>query len=152
MVFYYVPQDRIIIPHYYMYIIAGLEATLCFLTATAIIIFRPYKRNIHSFNNMFLLLVLGAFSLYPFYQKSAWYNDTYFKFLILPICGSVVLVVVTPYCVLWLIKKVKAGIAHLISIQHQHYNKNRRNTELQNQVDNEGLLHAPNQSRLVRPV
>ena len=145
MVFYYIPQDR--------NIIAGLEATLCVLTATAIIIFRPYKRNIHSFNNMFLLFVLGAFGLYPFYQKSAWYNATYFKFLILPICGSVVLVVVTPYCVLWLIKKVKAGIVHLISIQHQHYNNNnnRRNTELQNQVDNEGLLHADNQSRLVRP-
>ena len=145
MVFYYVPQDR--------NIIAGLEATLCFLTATAIIIFRPYKRNIHSFNNTFLLLVLGAFGLYPFYQKSAWYNDTYFKFLILPICGSVVLLVVTPYCVLWLIKKVKTGIVHLIPIKHQHYNNNnnRRNTELQNQVDNEGLLHAHNQSRLVRP-
>ena len=157
MVFYYVPQDRSIIRHnyMYMYIIAGLEATLCFLTATAIIIFRPYKRNIHSFNNMFLLLVLGAFGLYPFYEISIslWHNDTYFKFLILPICGSVVLVVVTPYCVLWLIKKVKAGIAHLISIQDQHYNNNnnRRNTELQNQVDNEGLLHAHNQSRLVRP-
>ena len=148
MVFYYVPQDR--------NIIAGLEATLCVLTATAIIIFRPYKRNIHSFNDMFLLLVLGAFGLYPFYsfcQTSAWHNATYFKFLILPICGSVILVVVTPYCVLWLIKKVKAGIAHLMSIQHQHYknNNNRRNTELQNQVDNEGLLHAPNQSRLVTP-
>ena len=148
MVFYYVPQDR--------NIIAGLEATLCVLTATAIIIFRPYKRNIHSFNDMFLLLVLGAFGLYPFYsfcQTSARHNATYFKFLILPICGSVILVVVTPYCVLWLIKKVKAGIAHLMSIQHQHYknNNNRRNTELQNQVDNEGLLHAPNQSRLVTP-
>ena len=144
MVFYYIPQD---------YIIAGLEATLCVLTATAIIIFRPYKRNIHSFNNMFLLLVLGAFSLYPFYQTLPWYNATYFKFLILPICGSVVLVVVTPYCVLWLIKKVKTGIVNLISIQHQHYNNNnnRRNTELQNQVNNEGLLQAHNQSRLVRP-
>ena len=60
---------------------------------------------------------------------------------------------VTPYCVLWLIKKVKTGIVHLIPIKHQHYNNNnnRRNTELQNQVDNEGLLHAHNQSRLVRP-
>ena len=40
-----------------------------------------------------------------------------------------------------------------ISIKHQHYNDNNnsRNTELQNQVNNEGLLHAHNQSRLVRP-
>ena len=141
MVFYYIPQDR--------NIIAGLEATLCVLTATAIIIIRPYKRNIHSFNNMFLLLVLGAFGLYPFYsfcQKSAWHNATYFKFLILPICGSVVLVVVTPYCVLWLIKKVRAGIVHLtvfklISIQ-LYNNNNSKNTKPQNQMNNEDECHV----------
>ena len=143
MVFYYIPHD---------YIIAGLEATLCVLTATAIIIFRPYKRNIHSFNNMFLLFVLGAFGLYPLYsrRKLAEEYDPYYKFFILPLCGFIVILVVTPYCIYWVIKKMRAGYRYLPFFSLRSINHHQRDNEhLDPPEDDDGLL--ADHTRLMNP-
>ena len=139
MTFYYIPPNQ--------NIITGLESTLCVLTATAIIIFRPYTKNIHSFNEIVLILVLGVFSFYPFYpfsHKYPWsFYPTRLDYFVLPLCGSIIVLVVIPYCGVWMIRKCRAGCRYLSSFDMrsiQHANIDSNDSEWLNQPDNESLF------------
>ena len=103
MVFYYIPQ-------YKSLVIPVLEVIVCFLVVITIIIFRPYKRNIHSFNEVLLFMILGVFSCYSFYKNvdidyNHRYENIWFEVVILPVTGVIILFFVIPYCVYWIVKK-----------------------------------------------
>ena len=109
----------VIMPIYYLplyvfpvLLIACFQVILCILFAISVVIFRPYKRDIHSFNEVFLLLVLSIFSfscIYPspsLFQHNTFYNNhPWVLLLVLPVCGFIVLFVVTPYCIWKMIRQ-----------------------------------------------
>ena len=101
MMLYYIPLYL-----FPVVLIASLETVLCVVTATAVMIFRPYKREIHSFNEMCLLLVLGLLSfcyIYPdpssVLQSPKYIDWSWFSLLVLPLCGFIIVFLVAPYCV-----------------------------------------------------
>ena len=109
----------VIMPIYYLplyvfpvLLIACFQVILCILFAISVVIFRPYKRAIHSFNEVLLLLVLGIFSfscIYPspslFQHNKLYNNHPWVLLLVLPVCGFIVLFVVTPYCIWKMIRQ-----------------------------------------------
>ena len=138
MMYYYIPPDDVTIV-----LVACLELALCVLTASAIIIFRPYKRNIHNFNEMILLIVLGTFSLchvYPIPKDT----ETHFWIihLVLPVTYFIVVMVVIPYCLLWIVRKLRCAYRYfsafqMRAIQNGNYGSN---IEVPKQQDEENLL------------
>ena len=76
-------------------------------------IFRPYKRNIHTFNEVFLVASLGAFSWNFFFIIPAFgfYN------IAVPIIGFIICIVVLPYCLVWMCKKCMLGIRYMHSFK-----------------------------------
>ena len=106
MVFYYIPQYKSL-----LFVIPILEVTVCFLVVITIIIFRPYKRNIHSFSEVLLFMILGVFSCYSFYKNADIdynhrYENVWFEEVILPVTGVIILFFIIPYCVYWMVKKL----------------------------------------------
>ena len=97
MTFYYIPLEL-------MQVTAILKVTVCSLYLLAILIFRPYKRNIHNFSEVLLFVLLTGLSVYP-----ALVNDynmfMVFFLLIMPIFGFIIIVLVIPYCLIWMIRK-----------------------------------------------
>ena len=69
-----------------------------------IVIFRPYKRNIHTFNEVFLVAFLGAVSWTGFIPA-----------LPASIIGFIICFVVIPYCLVWMCKKCTLGIRYMNS-------------------------------------
>ena len=71
-----------------------------------IVIFRPYKRNIHTFNEVFLIISLGAVS---------WTGNI----IAVPasIIGFIICFVVIPYCLVWMCKKFTLGIRYMNSFK-----------------------------------
>ena len=74
-----------------------------------LVIFRPYKRNIHTFNEAFIVAFLGVVSsTAPFYMPSpvpASFN------------GFIIFLVVIPYCLIWMCKKCTLGIRYTNSFK-----------------------------------
>lgn len=73
----------------------------CIIIIT-IVIFRPYKRNIYTFNEVFLVASLGA--------------DSWTRFIIavpVSIIGFIICLVVIPYCLVWMCKKCRLGIRYM---------------------------------------
>ena len=104
MLFYYIPQSKSL-----LFVIPVLEVTVCFLVVITILIFRPYKRNIHTFNEVLLFMMLGVFSCYSFYKNAdidynRRYENIWFEVGILPVTCVIILFFVIPYCVYWMVK------------------------------------------------
>ena len=105
MLCYYIPQYK-----HNSFLIPILEIFVCVFTATTILIFRPYKRNIHSFNEVLLFILLGVFSCYFSFRNALnksqeFYSNFWYKALVLPMIGMVVVFVVIPYFFYWMIRK-----------------------------------------------
>ena len=105
MVFYYIPQYKGL-----LFVIPVLEVTVCVLVIITILIFRPYKRNIHSFNEVLLFIVLRIFSCYFSYVNvlSEKLLHFWYRVFILPVIGSIILFLVIPYLVYWMVSKCQA--------------------------------------------
>lgn len=104
MTLYYIPQND-----HTLFIIPVIEASLCALFVCAILVFRPYKRTIHNFIEVFLLLTLGYLSLGYFSGENL---ENYLTYVILTMC-LVVFVMVIPYCLMWLVMKTKKAYLYL---------------------------------------
>ena len=105
MLFYYIPQYKSL-----LFVIPVLEVTVCVLVIITILIFRPYKRNIHSFNEVLLFIVLRIFSCYFSYANvlSEKLLHFWYRVFILPVIGSIILFLVLPYLVYWMVSKCQA--------------------------------------------
>ena len=80
-------------------IVVGLQLVLTLLICIGLNIFRPYKRNIHNFSESSLWLLLSitnALKLTPLEYLLVYVTIMYWP----PI-------VVIPYCIFWLVKKIK---------------------------------------------
>ena len=97
MCFYYVPQHKT-----YLLVVPVAQITLCCVYIGTIIIFRPYKRNIHTFAEAFLFMVLGVFSSFIFYERVYDHWPSVFGV----VCYAI-LAVVSIYCLVWCIKKCR---------------------------------------------
>ena len=103
MSFYYIPLEH--------QLVTGiLKVILCSLFILAILIFKPYKRNIHNFSEVILFALLTGLSVFPALAFDL-YGD-YWKFTILflgitPILGFIIIAIVTPYCMIWMIRKFR---------------------------------------------
>ena len=97
MCFYYIPQHE-----ESLLVVPVAKITLCCVYIGTIVIFRPYKRNIHTFVETFVFMVLGVFSSYIFYGivYDSW------PFLLGVVCYAI-LAVVSIYCLVWCIKKCR---------------------------------------------
>ena len=80
----------------------------CFysIITVTLVIFRPYKRNIHTCNEVFLLASLGAVS---------W--NAYTTAVTAPIIFSIICFLVIPYCLVWMYKKCMLGIRYMNSFK-----------------------------------
>ena len=118
MSFYYTPQtDQTVL------IIPVVKCVTCTLYICTIIIFRPYKKNIHTFTEMAAFAILGLFAssfLFPdprhpvtTFDENFWYTR-----LILPVLGAVLLLVVIPYCLVWLVKKFIHCYRYILASKH----------------------------------
>ncbi len=106
MTFYYIPLEL-------MQVTGSLKVTVCSLYLLAILIFRPYKRNIHNFSEVLLFVLLTVLSVFPTllfdlyeideYKISRMFDVLYFGFM--PIFVFIVVVIVIPYCLIWMIRK-----------------------------------------------
>ena len=102
--FIYIPQYKSL-----LFVMPGLEVTVCVLVIITILIFRPYKRNIHSFNVVLLFIVLEIFSCYFSYANvlSEKLLHFWYRVFVLPVIGSILLFLVLPYLVYWMVSKYR---------------------------------------------
>ena len=100
MTFYYIPLEHKLVT-------GSLKLTVCSLYLLAILIFRPYKRNIHNFNEVLLFVLLTGLSVYPaLVDLDNWLAFIFFL-VIMPIFGFIIIVIVIPYCIIWMIRKCR---------------------------------------------
>ena len=87
-------------------IIMGIQISIFVITAGAITIFRPYRKNIHNFLDFLLFLILALLSgiaMIPFYSRS--FISSSFNANIIPLYFPSFIVIL--YCIYWIIKKVR---------------------------------------------
>ena len=86
-----------------------LQICAYYIIIVTIVIFRPYKRNIHTFNEVFLVAFLGVVS---------WTGSV----IAVPasIIGFIICFVVIPYCLVWMCKKCTLGIRYMNSFKPKH--------------------------------
>ena len=83
-----------------------LQMCVYSIIIVTIVIFRPYKRNIHTFNEVFLVASLGAVS---------WTGSI--TAVPASIIGFIICFVVIPYCLVWMFKKCRLGIRYMNSFK-----------------------------------
>ena len=91
-------------------IVSILEFLLCSFCFGFVSIFRPFKRRIHNFNELFIWVILGVLSISGFF-----YFETV-DFLIKPfglIIGFIILFVIVPYCLVWIGRKCAIGYRYM---------------------------------------
>ena len=99
MTFYYIPLEHKLVT-------GSLKVTVCSLYLLAILIFRPYKRNIHNFSEVLLFILLTGLSVFPALLRLGSDGlDIYFNIIIMPIFAFIVIIIVIPYCLIWMIRK-----------------------------------------------
>ena len=139
MTFYYIPLEK-----EGALAIGILEVVVCTLCVCVLVIFRPYKRNIHNFSETLLLLILIVSACYQF--------TYYFGNVFYIMC--VLVLIVSLYSCVWIVKKFycfcryqKACIRPL-HVQQQQYNNGTDMVDEQNQYNDEDDILA---DRLLHP-
>ena len=97
MTFYYIPLEHKLVT-------GILKLTVCSLYIFSILIFRPYKRNVHNFSELLLFLLLIIFSVYPAIYDANYFAD-FFLILLVAVMWLILIIIVTPYCLIWIIRK-----------------------------------------------
>ena len=75
-----------------------------------LVIFRPYKRNIHTFNEVILVVSLGVVNLTVFFTQANSIAAVHAS-----IIGFIICFMVIPYCLFWMCKKCMLGIRYMKS-------------------------------------
>ena len=96
MTFYYIPLK-------YIQRTGILKVTVCSLYLCSILIFRPFKRNVHNFSEVVVFVLLTIFSVNPAIYDT---KLNIASFLLLAMC-LILIIVVIPYCLIWMIKKCR---------------------------------------------
>ena len=99
----------IILPFNYLpaaFVATWIHVGVYSIIIVTLVIFRPYKRNIHSFNEVFLVASIGAV---------IWTGHV--TSLPASIIGFIVCLVVIPYCLVWMCKKCTLGIRYMNSFK-----------------------------------
>ena len=113
MIFYYT-SDALIV--------SILEFILCSLCFGFVSIFRPFKRRIHNFNELFIWVILGGFSISGFFDYETVYS---FIITLCLIVGFIILFVIVPYCLVWIGRKCAIGYRYMrpykVDSAAQHY-------------------------------
>ena len=108
--FYYIPYE-------YHVIAFALQLIVFVITGGVIIIFRPYKRNIHNFSEFLLISILAVINILPLVLEL---RSTVYSLVpwvvYLPLMYSPVLIVIL-YCIYWIIKKIKKCCVYCKSIR-----------------------------------
>ena len=107
--FYYIPYE-------YHVIAFALQLIVFVITGGVIIIFRPYKRNIHNFSEFLLISILAAISTLPLTLEFGATAYLLVPWVYLPLMYSPVLIVIL-YCIYWIIKKIKECCIYCKSIR-----------------------------------
>ena len=120
MTFYYIPLESKLVT-------AILKVTVCSLYLLAILIFRPYKRNIHNFSEVLLFVLLTGLSVFPVvvFDISTGLDDWLafiFLLVIMPIFGFIVICIVIPYCLIWMIRKCRHCCKYIKDNSTKHNN------------------------------
>ena len=97
MTFYYIPLEHKLVT-------GILKVTVCSLYIFSILIFRPYKRNVHNFSELLLFLLLIIFSVYPAIYDANYFPD-FLLILLVAVMWLILIIIVTPYCLIWMIRK-----------------------------------------------
>ena len=116
MTFYYIPLEHKLVT-------GSLKVTVCSLYFLAILIFRPYKRNIHNFSEVLLFVLLTGLSVFPALASDGEdVMDIYFLCFIMPIFGLIIIVIVIPYCLIWMIRKCRHCCKYIKDNSTKHNN------------------------------
>ena len=113
MTFYYIPLE-------YILVTGSLKVTVCSLYSLAILIFRPYKRNIHNFSEVLLFVLLTGLSVFPAMVYE--YMFMFIFVLIMPIFGFIIIVLVIPYCLIWMVRKCRHCCKYIKDNYTKHNN------------------------------
>ena len=140
MTFYYIPLEKNI-----PLAIGILEVVVCTLCVCVLVIFRPYKRNVHNFSETILLIILIVFPCYQFFPR----------YVGIVVCIMYPLApIVSLYLCVWIVKKFycfcryqKAYIRPL-HVQQQQDNNGTDMVDEQNQYNDEDDILA---DRLLHP-
>ena len=102
MTFYYIPLEH-------KQVTGPLKVTVCSLYICSILIFRPYRRNIHNFSEVVVFLLLTTFSVYPaiIYDPSSFTDDGFAISVMLIMLWLILIIIVIPYCIFWMIRKCR---------------------------------------------
>ena len=96
------------LPFIYLPVIAfTLQSSVYSILIITIAIFRPYKRNIRTCNEVFLVAYLSGVS----------FSGLIFALPVSIIIGFIVCFVVIPYCLVWMYKKCTLGIRYMNSFK-----------------------------------
>ena len=134
MVFYYIPLK-------YGFGIYILETVICIFMFSAVVIFRPYKKNIHSFTEALFLVSLGALCWSSFAGSSGSY------IMIMQIVCPVVLILAA-YCLIWMIKKCEYGLNYVHSFIPQASQSNQNTEPPTETADGDNIMFA---DRIMNP-
>ena len=153
MTLYYIPLE-------YKLVTGILKVTVCSLYLLAILIFRPYKRNIHNFSEVLLFVLLTGLSVYPALVLDHsglddWLGYIFF-FGIMPIFGFILIIIVIPYCLIWMIRKCRHCCKY---IKDNYFTKHNnvpalmeyQDEELINSIEEDSINNVMFADRLMNP-
>ena len=151
MTFYYIPLE-------YKLVTGSLKVTVCSLYLLAMLIFRPYKRNIHNFSEVLLFVLLTGLSVFPamVYDTSERYKYEFvFSKVTMPIFGFIIIVIVIPYCLIWMIRKCRHCCKY---IKNNYFTKHNnvplmeyQDEELINTIEEDSIDNVMFADRLMNP-
>ena len=148
MTFYYIPLEH-------MQVTGSLKVTVCSLYLLAILIFRPYKRNIHNFSEVLLFVLLIGLSEYPALLLIL--NEGRYAFTIsiisIPILGFIIVVIIVIiYCLIWMIRKCCHCCKYIKDNSTKHNNVPiEDHEELINTIEEESIDNVMFADRLMNP-
>ena len=105
--FYLLPRITILLLYFIpdFFIITSLQATIFGLFCGAIMIFRPYQRNINNFNVFFIVLFLLIFSVISAAQHG---QLAIVMYLIVTSFDALVFIIWFVYFIYWTVKKIRS--------------------------------------------
>ena len=112
---YYIPIQQYLI-------IMDIQISVFVVAGGAIMIFRPYRKNIHNFSEFLLFLILALLSgiaIIPFYFRS-FISSSSFNANIIPLYFPSFIVIL--YCMYWIIKKVRICCLYYKDTRRPHTN------------------------------